>query len=135
MDREVRRKLSTFFRSRWFEAPFDGDRFSSRRLMDCAICANAANTEQLVAQWRKTANGVAAKQAGYAYQVYARSKSISVLDHLIAFIGDLGELDPNSTAHTTMAMEIRAWADRGGVIAPEGSLSTVADDGKEPPWI
>jgi patatin-related protein len=27
MDREVRRKLSTFFRSRWFEAPFDGDRF------------------------------------------------------------------------------------------------------------
>jgi patatin-related protein len=26
-DREVRRKLSTFFRSRWFEAPFDGDRF------------------------------------------------------------------------------------------------------------
>ena len=27
MGREVRRKLSTFFRSRWFEAPFDGDRF------------------------------------------------------------------------------------------------------------
>jgi patatin-related protein len=27
MDREVRRKLYTFFRSRWFEAPFDGDRF------------------------------------------------------------------------------------------------------------
>jgi patatin-related protein len=27
LDREVRRKLSTFFRSRWFEAPFDGERF------------------------------------------------------------------------------------------------------------
>ena len=27
MDREVRRKMSTFLRSRWFETPFDGDRF------------------------------------------------------------------------------------------------------------
>jgi hypothetical protein len=26
-DREIRGKLSTFFRSRWFEPPFDGDRF------------------------------------------------------------------------------------------------------------
>src|SRR5213080_4849470 len=26
-DREIRGKLSTFLRSRWFEAPFDGDRF------------------------------------------------------------------------------------------------------------
>src|SRR6516162_1623815 len=26
-DREIRRKLSTFLRSRWFEPPFDGDRF------------------------------------------------------------------------------------------------------------
>jgi patatin-related protein len=100
-----------------------------------ATAPQAASTEQLVAQWRKTANGVAAKQAGYAYQVYARSKSISVLDQLIDFICDLGELDPNSTAHTAMAMEIRAWADRYGVIAPEGSLSIAADDGKEPPWI
>jgi patatin-related protein len=95
----------------------------------------AASTEQLVAQWRKTANGVAAQQAGYVYQVYARSKSISVLDQLIAFIGDLSELDPNSIAHAAMAMEIRAWADRCGVIAPEGSLSITADDGKEPSWI
>ena len=100
-----------------------------------ATAPRGASTEQLVAEWRRTANEVAAKQAGYAYQVYARSKSISVLDQLIAFIGDLGELDPNSTAHTVMAMEIRAWADRYGVIAPEGQLSTAADDGKEPPWI
>jgi len=100
-----------------------------------ATAPQATSTGQLVAQWRKTANGVAAKQAGYAYEVYARSKSISVLDHLIAFIGDLGELDPNSTAHTVMAMEIRAWADRCGVIAPEGSLSITAHDCKDPPWI
>ena len=100
-----------------------------------ATAPQATSTERLVAQWRKTANGVAAKQAGYAYQVYARSKSISVLDHLIAFIGDLGELDPNSTAQTAMAMEIRAWAVRCGAIAPEGSLSITAHDGKEPPWI
>ena len=100
-----------------------------------ATAPRGASTEQLVAEWRRTANEVAAKQAGYAYQVYARSKSISVLDQLIAFIGDLGELDPNSTAHTVLAMEIRAWADRYGVIAPEGQLSTAADDGKEPPWI
>jgi len=100
-----------------------------------ATAPQAASTEQLVAQWRKTANGVAAKQAGYAYQVYARSKSISELEQLIAFIGDLGELDPNSITHTVMATEIRAWADRCGVIAPEGSFSITADNGKEPPWI
>jgi len=34
-----------------------------------------------------------------------------------------------------MAMEIRAWAVRCGAIAPEGSLSITAHDGKEPPWI
>jgi patatin-related protein len=100
-----------------------------------AAAPQAAPGEELVARWRKTANSVAAKQAGYAYQLYARSKSISVLEQLTALICDLGELDPNSTLHTAMMTEIRTWVDRYGVIAPEGPLSIAADNGGEPAWI
>jgi hypothetical protein len=85
----------------------------SVRLVSEIIAASprAAPAEQPVAQWRKTANQLAAKQAGYAYQVYARSKTILVLDRLIALICDLAELDPNSRVQTAMEMGIRAWAE------------------------
>ena len=69
-----------------------------------ATSPRAVHIEQPVAQWRKTANQLAAKQAGYAYQVYARSKTILVLDRLIALICDLAELDPNSPVQTAMEM-------------------------------
>ncbi len=99
-----------------------------------ATTPQAAYTETLVTRWRKTANELAATQARYAYQVYARSKTALALDQLIAVINDLGELDPNSTAKTSLATEIRAWADRYRVMAPEGSLFA-SDDDKERPWI
>jgi patatin-related protein len=99
-----------------------------------ATSSPAARSEQPVTQWRKTANERAAKEAGYAYQVYARSKTILVLDHLIALICDLAELDPNSPVQTAMEMAIRAWADKRGVIAPEGPLS-ITDDDNEYLWI
>ena len=100
-----------------------------------ATTQQGAYTEQIVAQWRKNANQLAATQAGYAYQVYARSKAALVLDQLITLICDLGELEPNSTAQATVATEIRAWADRYCVIAPEGPLLMTSDDDKEHPWI
>ena len=37
---EIRTKLSTFIRSRWLEAPFDGDRFLECCSMVCSRCAN-----------------------------------------------------------------------------------------------
>jgi hypothetical protein len=100
-----------------------------------AASPRAAHTQEPVAQWRKTANELAAKQAGYAYQVYARSKAILVLDHLIALVCGLAELDPNSPVQTAMEMAIRAWADRRGAIAPEGSLSITDEDDGEHSWI
>ena len=109
----------------------------SVRLVSEIIAASprVAHIEQPVAQWRKTANRLAAKQAGYAYQVYARSKTILVLDRLIALICDLAELDPNSPVQTAMEMGIRAWADQRGAIAPEGALSITDDDDKEHSWV
>jgi patatin-related protein len=104
----------------------------------CEIIAaspRAAHIEQPVAQWRKTANQLAAKQAGYAYQVYARSKTILVLDRLIALICDLAELDPNSSVQPAMEMAIRAWADQRGALAPEGQLSITEEDDEEHSWI
>ena len=36
--------------------------------------------------WRETANVLAAKEASYAYQVYARFKTFSIIDTLIGLI-------------------------------------------------
>ena len=102
------------------------------------IIGTAAQTpcsEQLIGRWRNTANERAAKQAGYAYQAYARSKCILVLDRLIALICNLVELDSNSASQIAIAMKIRAWADRGGMIASLGALSAAGDVSKERTWI
>ena len=107
------------------------------RLVSEIIDSSSAveRADQRIARWRKAANELAANKAGYAYQVYARSKTASVLDQVIALICNLGELDLNSPIQAALAKEIRAWADRHGVIAPEGRLPIADDQGKESPWI
>jgi patatin-related protein len=95
-----------------------------------AIC-NAAS----LARWREAANAVAVTQAGYAYQIYARSRANAVIDHLIALVGDIGNLTPNSAAQIAMAAAIRAWAARRGAIAPAGQLHTVDHAESEPAWM
>jgi patatin-related protein len=73
--------------------------------------------------WRETANVLAAKEASYAYQVYARFKTFSIIDNLVGLICDLGEIDQASPIGTRLADEIRTWANRRGAIPPDGSLS------------
>ena len=73
--------------------------------------------------WRETANMVAAKEASYAYQVYARLKTFSIIDTLVGLICALGEIDRASPIGTRLADEIRTWANRRGAIPPDGSLS------------
>jgi patatin-related protein len=95
-----------------------------------------AYTERHVAQWREAANRTVAKQTGYAYQVYARYKTASALDGLIALISDLGQVEPNSAAGKAMASEIRGWADRRGVMAPQEQLWIASgDDDAARPWL
>jgi patatin-related protein len=84
---------------------------------------STADASCTVEFWRETANMLAAKEASYAYQVYARLKTFSIIDTLVGLICDLGEIDRASSIGTRLADEIRAWANRRGAIPPDGSLS------------
>jgi patatin-related protein len=91
-----------------------------------------------VRRWREAANALSAKQAHYAYQVYARLKASSVLEHVIALACKLAELDSDSPACVALAGVIRLWGARQGVIPPQGVLPAAwsVDEGSHPtPWI
>jgi patatin-related protein len=92
------------------------------------------DASRTVGLWRETANVLAAKEASYAYQVYARFKTFSIIDTLVGLICDLGEIDQASPLRTRLADEILTWANRRGAIQPEGSLS-LAGGSQVQPWI
>jgi patatin-related protein len=87
-----------------------------------------------VEHWRETANALAAKEAGYAFQVYARLKTFSIIDLLVDLTNDLGAIHPASPIRARLADEILMWANRRGAIAPEGPLS-MADDSQRQQWV
>jgi len=95
---------------------------------------STADAPGTVEHWREAANALAVQQAGYALQVYARSKTFSIIDTLVDLACDLGEIDRASATRTRFADAILTWADRQGAIPPEGSLS-VADGSRLQQWI
>jgi patatin-related protein len=92
---------------------------------------DAGRTAEL---WRETANMLAAKEASYAYQVYARFKTFSIIDTLVGLICNLGEIDQASQVRTRLTDEILAWANRRGAIPPRGSLA-MGSGSQVQPWI
>jgi patatin-related protein len=96
--------------------------------------ASTKDASHTVERWRETSNMLAAKEASYAYQVYARFKAFSIIDTLVGLICDFGEIDQSSPLRTKLADEILTWANRRGAIAPEGSLS-MAGGSQVQPWI
>ena len=91
-----------------------------------------------VQRWREAANALSAKRADYAYQVYARLKASSVLEHLIGLTCELAELDRDSPRRAVLAAAIRAWSVRRGAMPPQGVLPTTGsiDHGSHPAsWI
>jgi patatin-related protein len=96
------------------------------------------NGARAVQRWREEANALSAKQAHYAYQVYARLKAGTVLEHLIGLACELAELDKDSPRRAVIAAAIHAWAARSGAIPPQGVLPAAGsvDGGSHPaPWI
>src|ERR1700733_245916 len=73
--------------------------------------------------WRETADMLAAQEANYAYQVYARFKTFSAIDTLVGLTCDLGEIDQASPIGARLAAAIGTWANRRGAVPPDGSLS------------
>ena len=91
-----------------------------------------------VRRWREAANALAAKQAHYAYQVYARLKAGSVLEHLVGLASELAELDRDSPRRAVLASAIHAWGVRRKVTPPYGALPMAGsvESGSHPaPWI
>jgi patatin-related protein len=91
-----------------------------------------------VQRWREAANALSAKQAHYAYQVYARLKAGSVLEHLIGLACELAELDADSPRRPLLAAALQSWGHRQGVMPPQGVLPMAGSihDGSHPAsWI
>jgi patatin-related protein len=120
---------------RQMRAVLDAARPQIDQLVSEVIRSNrerAANGGRAVKRWREAANTLAVKQAHYAYQIYARLKAASVIDHLIALVCELADLDEDSPRRATVGAAIRAWAARTGSLPPEGAL---IDAPAGAPWI
>lgn len=94
----------------------------------------AGSAEDNVKAWRERANTAAAKEAGYAYQVYARLKTLAVVDFVAELICGLGDTPKNGPSGEKLVKWVRAWADRRGAIPPDGALGP-AQDADVSPWI
>jgi patatin-related protein len=93
---------------------------------------------RVVRRWREAGNALSAKRAHYAYQVYARLKARSVLEHLIELVCELAELDRDSPRRPILTAAIAAWGSRRGVMPPQGVLPTAGaiEEGTHPAaWI
>jgi patatin-related protein len=106
-----------------------------------AVIGNAgarANGARAVQRWREAANALSARQANYAYQVYARLKARIVLEHVTQLAGKLAGLDAEAPARAALAAAIDAWGLRRGALPPQGMLPAggSVEEGSHPaPWI
>ena len=91
-----------------------------------------------VQRWREAANALSARLANYAYQVYARLKAGSALEHVVELACELADLDRDSPRRRVLADAIRAWGIRRGVMPPHGALlgaGSVNNGSHATPWI
>lgn len=87
----------------------------------------AGNAEDNVRHWRENANVMAAKEAGYAYQVYARLKTLTVVDFISDLICNLAGTSRTDGTGDKLSASIRAWADHCGATPPDGMLNPDVD--------
>jgi patatin-related protein len=92
----------------------------------------AGNGGRAVRRWREAANALAVKQAHYAYQIYARLKASSVIEHLIALVCELADLDQDSPRRAELGAAIRDWGARTQAMPPDGALP---ENAAGAPWI
>jgi len=91
-----------------------------------------------VQRWREAANALSARLANYAYQVYARLKAGSALEHVVELACELADLDKDAPRRRVLADAIRAWGTRRGVMPPHGALGgtgSVNNGSHATPWI
>ncbi len=84
----------------------------------------------LIGQWRRAANTLAAADAGYAYEGYARLKVLGLLDELaLLFQQAVSEI-----SRTDALQRMQAWA-QAQDIRPMGEAAAAAQRGEDAPWV
>lgn len=84
----------------------------------------------LIRQWRRAANTLAAADAGYAYESYARLKVLGLMDELAGLFAQC----TGSVQRAEALARMQAWARQEGV-RPIGEAVAGAQRGEEVPWI
>jgi patatin-related protein len=89
-------------------------------------------------EWRETANLLAAKEAKYPYETYARLKLHGVLDNLARWLFDAHPTEARSPGRETIAEMLGEWAFSRGIIPPPGPLpmpERLAEIEAMPAWV
>lgn len=69
-----------------------------------------------IARWRDAANTRSAKEAGFAYQGYARLKIATAVDSLVKLMVDAAGIGRTPSAITWLEREVEAWLKATGVL-------------------
>ncbi len=85
---------------------------------------------ELIRQWRRAANMLAAADAGYAYESYARLKVLGLIEEL----AELFQQSANMLQRPEAVAKMQAWARAAG-IRPIGEAAVGAQRGDEVPWV
>jgi len=88
--------------------------------------------------WREQINSRTARDAGFAYEGYARLKLASVRNFVTRIILEIGGIPARSPAARAVSEIIEAWAERRGIVYDRGGHDAVLreNSGTEtlPPW-
>jgi patatin-related protein len=91
-----------------------------------------------IKHWREQINSRAARDAGFAYEGYARLKLASVRNFVTRIILEIGGIPARSPAARAVNEIIEAWAERRGIVYDRGGHDAVLreNSGTEtlPPW-
>ncbi|MGH6941381.1 patatin-like protein [Hypericibacter sp.] len=97
-----------------------------------------ADFEGTIKRWRDAANGVAAREAHYAYQVYARLKMAELVESLGHQLKLACGIDATSPLSPAVPSFLAHWLEREGARLPDGAipLAVGREPGeKRPGWI
>jgi len=89
-------------------------------------------------EWRDTANAMAAKEAGFAYEGYVRLKLMDVVESLAELMAEAHGLPPDAPETAWVAEVLNAWAQDRGTVPAEGPMPKAKPGtrtAKLPDWI
>ena len=99
---------------------------------------NRAPSLARLSEWRDTANSLAAREAGFAYEGYVRLKVIDVLESLAKLMAGAQGLAADSEEADWISEVLSAWSHRRGVFPASGPMPKAkpgASGAGRPEWV